>query len=61
MQVLCLICLGWYHGWVRSRDTADAVIKPLPDAGRELPVHEESVHDVLQSLLAAMVRPITLL
>ncbi len=46
--------IGWYRSWMRSGAPADAVIMPLPPSGRPRPLHAESVHDLLQSLLAAM-------
>ena len=46
--------VGWYRTWMKTRRPADAVVQPLPSSGRPRPLHAESVHDLLQSLLAAM-------
>ena len=44
--------IGWYLRWMRTRAVRDAVI--LPEHGPRRPLHNDSVHDLLQSLLAAM-------
>lgn len=46
--------VGWYRRWMHTRDPSHAIIQPQPESHRRRPLGEESVHDVLQSLLAAM-------